>query len=310
MQQCPAQANGCQDPVLFSMLDKKAKIDLWAMMAREKDPDFSCITKADLLSNGFTPSIASLFADPSDPTPARAELSVPCITQKNHTTDELFLGKYQDTLFLWENGSKINWTARADGYLSKNDALYAARACYTAAEAWNKVLDGRVQFVYVDSFDDACFQLAYGGVHPGGVLAVAFTPDSHNNMLNDVIVYQGQLEGTYRDQIANTFAHELGHVLGLRHEHAQDKPTAPGTYWGGRAEDSKASGYESILFGSRNPYSIMGYYTAMKIQDTDVKDVRAAYDTLENGKVVYGPGLELGTKVTLDKKVYRVEPDN
>ena len=308
--QCPAQADGCQDPVLFSTLDKKAKINMWAMASRQSNPGMACFTEADLL-DGFTPNTAPLFADPVanpvDPTPTRTERSVRCATQAaNANADELFLGKYQDTLYIWENGSTINWTARADGYLSPDDALRAARACYTAAEAWNKVLDGRVQFVYVESLDIACFQVKYGGVHPHNVLAKGFTPDLYEIPVNNVIVYQGALEGKYKDQMENTIAHELGHVLGLRHEHSQDEPKG---FFDPKREDG-SQGLESIMFGSRNPFSIMAYYDAMKIQDTDVKDVRAAYDNLQNGSVVYGPGLELGKNVTLDKKVYRVKPDN
>ena len=147
------------------------------MMAQEGGSDLSCITKADLLSNGLTRSIASLFVDASNPTPTEAECTVRCMTLDNKTTDDLLAGKFQDTLLLRDNASStINWTASANGYRSQDDAIYAARACYTAADAWNKVLDGRLQFVYVESFDAACFQLTYGGVNPGGVLARAFTP--------------------------------------------------------------------------------------------------------------------------------------
>jgi hypothetical protein len=307
--QCPAT----QDAVLLSSLDKKAKRDLYAEMMRADNPGFSCFTESEILAN-FTPNTAALFADPpanGATPPVRTKRSVECVTQKNSSVDELFLGLNKGTLFLWEKGSKINWTARTDGYRSKEDALFSARACYTAAAAWNKALSGLVQFAYVDTFDDACFQLVYGGVDRRGVLASAFFPDEYGNVLNSVIVFQGQLEGPYKSEAVNTFAHELGHVLGLRHEHSQDTPTIPGLW--GEVEDKPASrrGAESVLFGSRNPYSIMAYYNAMKIQDSDVKDAREAYETLENDSVFKGEGLVgQGQKFTIEKTVYRVRPDN
>jgi len=255
-------------------------------MAQKGGSPLSCITKADLLSNGLTPSIASLVVDARDHTPTEAECTVCCVTPDNKTTDDLLAGKFQDTLLLRENassakGSTINWTASANGYRSQDDAMYAARACYTAADAWNKVLEGRLQFVYVDSFDAACFQLTYGGVHPEGVLARAFTPDSHKKTLNEVVIYQGALEGKYRDQIVDTFAHELGHGLGLGQEQSQDKQTtAHGTSYcaAGQVEDGRGSGSGSILFGTRNPYSIIrGYYNAMKVQDADCDESRLSF---------------------------------
>jgi len=308
--ECPADT--AQDAVQLTSLTKKARRDLYAEMMRADNPSFASLTKAELL-DGFKPDTSPLFASAvSDPKPAKVVRSARCVTQKSNSIDELFLGMDKGSLYLWEKGSKINWTARADGYKSKDDALFAARACYTAAEAWNKALDGLVTFVYVDSFDDACFQLKYGGVDTQGTLAEAFFPDEFANVLNSVIVYQAQLQGKYKNEATNTFAHELGHVLGLRHEHSQDKPTIPGIW--GDVEDGRYRNQvvESMLFGSRNPYSIMAYYDAMKIQDSDVKDAREAYETLENGSVAQGQGLggRGGKKVIIQKKVYRVKPDN
>ena len=108
----------------------------------------------------------------------------------------------------------------------------------------------------------------------------SFTPHSHKNTLNEVVIYQGALEGKYRDQIVDTFAHELGHILGLGQEQSQDKQTtAPETsHCAGQVEDSREFGADSILFGSRNPYSIIrGYYNAMKVQDADCDESRLSF---------------------------------
>jgi len=125
-----------------------------------------------------------------------------------------------------------------------------------------------------------------------------------------------------------TFAHELGHVLGLRHEHSQEPNKG-----GKNAEDGtqvdkfgkELGTTESILFGIRNPWSVMAYYDQCTIQPSDVKTLNEAYDTLKDGEMVAGTAL-VGTfvwpegadkpvndqrrKVEVEKKIYRVAPDN
>jgi len=296
----------------ISTLDSKAKKDLYATIMRESNPAFGAFTKAEIVKD-FVPDVNVLFQDANGLVAANKARSRRCVTQKGSSVDELFLGEGIGSLYLWRTGSKINWIARKDGYKSVDDALFAARACYTAAEAWNRALAGRAEFVYVDSFDDACFQLEYSpdGYDPSGYIsfAEAFFPTQYSKPLNKVTIFQPQLDPDWRDQAAFTFAHELGHVLGLRHEHSQEDVQQ------GKEEDA-TYGMQSILFGSRNHNSIMAYYDYAKIQESDIQDIRAAYDQLENGKIVKGEGVvgprgqRARRKIIVEKKVYRVAPDN
>jgi len=323
-------------PILLSALDTKGKRDLYLELMRETNPAQAYFTKNEII-NGFTPDIDALFVIKGKPsatmtngagtTAAAPAARHSCHTQKTSANgvDELFLGNDKGTLYLWKTGSKINWIARKDGYPSTDDALFAARTCYTAAAAWNKALEGRAEFVYVDYPSDACFELTFEADPPAeGALASAFFPDQYKTVLNQVFIYPLSLDRRVRSEAPYTFAHELGHVLGLRHEHSQ------GSVQDGKTEDgtTKDGGQwvttESILFGIRNPWSVMAYYDHSTIQPSDVKTLNLAYDTLKDGEMVSGTAL-VGTydwrkpegdksdkrkKVTVEKKIYRVAPDN
>jgi hypothetical protein len=301
----------------LSTMDSKSKRDLYATILRESNPDLDAFTKDEILK-GFTPDVDRLFEKGNGLAAGAKAHTRHCVTQKGSSIDELFLGMGIGSLYLWKTGSKINWIARKDGYKSPEDALFSARECYTAAEAWNRALAGRVEFVYVDRFDDACFQLKY---NPGGVsyrdgfryitFASAFFPQQYDKLLNTVTIFQPQLDPDWRAQTAYTFSHELGHVLGLRHEHSQEDVQRG-------AEEDVTEGIQSMLFGSRNINSVMAYYDFPKIQETDIKDLCDAYDQLQHGTTVKGLGVvpgpgdrELpGRNVEVAKKVYRVAPDN
>jgi len=336
-------------PILLSALDSKQKRDLYLELMREiVNPAQAYLTKNEVTKDPITESdIDALFvikgrkrnaAMSKTATDATAAPAAPaarrhsCHTQHTSTTggvNELFLGNDQGTLFLWETGSKINWIARKDGYPGgTDDAIFAARACYTAAAAWNKALKGRAEFVYVDDPADACFELVYHELDPEnpGIYASAFFPDDYMNVLNQVYIYPYSFEE--RVEAPYTFAHELGHVLGLRHEHSQEPNQQAEFAEDGTQVDTfgnELGTTESILFGIRNPWSVMAYYDQCTIQPSDVKTLNKAYDTLKDGEMVAGTAL-VGTfvwdeeagkpvndkrrKVTVEKKIYRVAPDN
>jgi len=308
----PPAVNGAE-PVDISTLDKKAKRDLYAEMMRQDNPDFGAISKDELLApepcepaNGDSNGTCAAEEAPS--TGEKRKYS--CITQKGSSREQIYLGQFQGRMCLWESGSKLNWIARQDGYPTKEEALFAARALQQACDAWNKALGGRIEFVYTDVFDDACFQLRYGD-DMGGVLARAFFPDDYKETLNDLYVYERAFQPDQKGFMANTFAHELGHVLGLRHEHAQGAVEGSWVQGppedGGEGDDGSGRVLESVLFGNKNPKSVMAYYQGMWIQQSDADALNAALDTLTDGKEIKGEGVK---NTIVSKKVKRVKPDN
>ncbi len=268
----------------------KKQRDLFLEMKRKENPDYDFITLQELRS------AINTLPKPKPLKPTRFAYN--CATQRNESLDELYLGTLIGNITLWESGSTINWIARSDGYPEDGQAIEVAVRLAQATEEWNKVMDGRVRFQYVTNFDDACFKLEYGGFK-GPVLAEAFKPYDYTKVLNTVYVYQLLFDPKYRVHMLGTMLHELGHVLGLRHEFAHHVVHG----WG--PEDVEGI-FESILYGSNNPQSVMAYYMGQTIQDSDKEDIRRAYDELMDGTVISGQGkFKLVTKT-----IERVEPNN
>ena len=297
-------ANGTEEKVHIATLDSKARKDLYAEMMRQDNPEFGAIPKDEVTASASAEADGTCCAEEDPATGEKRKYS--CVTQKGNSREQIYLGQFQGRLCLWESGSKLNWTARMDGYPSRADAMYAAQQMFKACNAWNKALGGRIEFVYTDVFDDACFQLRYGD-DMGGVLARAFFPDDYKETLNDLYVYERAFQPDQKNMMVNTFAHELGHVLGLRHEHAQG--AVEGTWGvaedGGEGDDGRV--LESVLFGTKNPKSVMAYYQGMWIQDSDAKALNEALDKLTDGKEIKGEGVK---NTIVSKKVRRVKPDN
>lgn len=272
---------------------KDPRKDVYLEMMRAENPNFSSLESIQVLSGSVELNAGLLH------NPGKNHNTYKCITQRRGTIHELYLGINLGNLTLWKSKSVIKWVARADGYLTPEDAIFAARGVQQAAQAWNKHLGGRVTFEYTPIFDDACFQVLYGG-DDDGVLASAFFPDDYKRVLNELYVFKRQFDVDQRSLIANTMAHELGHVIGLRHEHSQEK-MANGF---GPEDDGKQ--IESILYGPPNPLSVMAYYRGQQIQPSDVEYASLAYDSLKDGMEIRGTGRFK----EVVKKVKRVDPNN
>ena len=67
--------------------------------------------------------------------------------------------------------------------------------------------------------------------------------------------------------LKNIFLHELGHVIGLRHEFALSEE-----------EESWAA----VRFGTPNPISVMSYTFPPNIQQSDIDDTRRFYNFAGN----------------------------
>ncbi|KAE8165191.1 hypothetical protein BDV40DRAFT_297782 [Aspergillus tamarii] len=191
-----------------------------------------------------------------------------CTTEKkralNFSPDERGLsslrvgaGDYSDR---WAYGSTINFAAFADKYPKTGYAELAARELNNAAEEWNAVKLG-VKFKWVTNLEEAAFVLAYGGDN-GDTLAEAFFPNGKD--INTLNVYRKAFEEENIQHLKNIFLHELGHVLGLRHEFAAERE----------------AGVRSSQIGTANPESVMSYSFPPKIQESDKEYGRQFYSLL------------------------------
>jgi len=96
-----------------------------------------------------------------------------------------------------------------------------------------------------------------------GTYAEAFFPNTHKK--NSLKVFALSLTEKYIYKLKNVFAHELGHVMGLRHEFALTE------------------GSPALLVGDKNPNSVMNYNDVPTIQESDKHWLKYLYD--ENKKI-------------------------
>ncbi|KAF7679589.1 catalytic domain-containingprotein [Alternaria burnsii] len=202
------------------------------------------------------------------PTLSTSDLAIgegkyPCVTQAQSsdtpTTSDptsIILGLY-GTIPRWRKNTTVNFAVYAGGWPSNNHAIFAAYRLNQAATTWNSLNLG-VTFKWVGVLEDACFVLGYGG-NGGDTLARAFFPNSKD--LNNMYVYLKAFQSGYVNYLYNVFLHELGHVLGLRHEFAPEREGAG----------------PLVVWGIRNPLSVMSYTFPPQLQPSDRIDTKSFY---------------------------------
>jgi hypothetical protein len=169
------------------------------------------------------------------------------------------IGGEQKRFSRWKPGSTVTFTVIKTSFPSRKWASFAKRALVEAAEDWN-ARDVGIQFQLVRQSERAVFALKYYRA-PSDYLADAFAPDSKNRTL---YIFNTPFQREYWPHLTNIFRHELGHVLGLRHEDAATRePEIP-----------------SVELTPANNLSIMNFYSDLQhfgecsIQESDVMAIR------------------------------------
>eukprot|EP01111_Echinosteliopsis_oligospora_P000588 TRINITY_DN10647_c0_g1_i1.p1 TRINITY_DN10647_c0_g1~~TRINITY_DN10647_c0_g1_i1.p1 ORF type:complete len:312 (-),score=73.36 TRINITY_DN10647_c0_g1_i1:55-939(-) len=184
-----------------------------------------------------------------------------CITQKEvkNNPAAILIGEGTE-IPRWKKGTVIRFTTLIKmGFDSKEDAEYATKHLITAASEWNKLNLG-VRFEYVDDPSTANFVLVHGG-DQGSTLAMAYFPNPRS--LNYVYVYTAAYKAPgWKPNMWKVFCHELGHVLGLRHEFALERE----------------KGMPAVRLGAVDPLSVMTYRAdPPTITENDIKYTQLFY---------------------------------
>lgn len=165
----------------------------------------------------------------------------------------------------------LKFFVRADTFSSVDDANHAAQAFQQAADEWNSLSLG-IRISKSATKGNANFDLVYAvnnGPSEAGRYAEAFFPHQADA---DVIVTEFALSAKEKNILKNVFLHEIGHILGLRHEFAIAK-----------------EGMGAVQFMQRNPKSVMSYSPIPTLQQSDKDGVREFYRLGNGVKVVGSP---------------------
>lgn len=182
-------------------------------------------------------------------------------TPDNRGRESLVVDNSQGFIPLWEPGVTLRWRFRERSMIVFANPKAAKREIETylaeALVAWGDAAP--VGFIKQDEgWDFEVVMNASDDCRGGGcVLAAAFFPGGGQEQF---LLYP-QLFEQSREEIVETFAHELGHVFGLRHFFAQVSETR----------------WPSEIFGEHAKFSIMNYGELSKLTEIDKEDLRRLY---------------------------------
>ncbi|KAF2228435.1 hypothetical protein EV356DRAFT_457842, partial [Viridothelium virens] len=163
----------------------------------------------------------------------------------------------------WKRGSVLTFKVESDDFPFEPYRNFATAALKEAAKRWNE-LDLGVTFKFVTT-EPAVFKLVYrtNEAAKQDHLASAFFPDDAPKK-HKLKIYGRAFESDQIKGMINVFCHELGHILGLRHDFTSDN--------------------DSVKLGDDSGLSIMGYHddwSQVSIYENDAMWVKLFYNGSE-----------------------------
>lgn len=171
------------------------------------------------------------------------------------------------TISLWANNSCLRWRVVTTSFARNEDADVVKKAMDAATEMWNKISPGNVKFAHADVPGTESFLVTYGP--PAGKRDVlGFFPSNYVKGYSRIVVHNEALAEGSRGNLTNAILHQLGHVLGFRHDFILE------------SERRKRAGNNTK--GS-NPLSVMSLKRPSSISANDIVDTRMIYQKFSGG---------------------------
>jgi hypothetical protein len=188
-----------------------------------------------------------------------------CVTQGVDDDSPLWakIG-FHDHVPRWRRGLVLTYVICAETFPTPDDAVFATNQLTEAIAMWGGV---GVTFKQVSRNAPAIFRVVYRDLPNSGqrdVLASAFLPNNGHHDSRTLFIYALAFAKAYINHQVNLLAHEIGHILGFRHEFSSNERTCWSTTW------MKPS-----------PNSVMNYYSdpsMWRVQQQDLDELRAFYD--------------------------------
>jgi hypothetical protein len=160
----------------------------------------------------------------------------------------------------------LTYVICTETFPNPDDAVFNTNQLTKAISMWGSI---GVTFKQVKRDSAANFRVVYRNLPVSGetnVLASAFLPNNGSPEDRTLHIYRLAFTEKHVNNQANFLAHEVGHILGFRHEFSMEKE---GTYW-------------STTWKNRSPNSVMEYYSdssLWRVQQQDLEELKSFYDS-------------------------------
>ena len=130
----------------------------------------------------------------------------------------------------WKPGTLLTWTLDRASFPDPDTAEAAHTLCTQAAQDWNDAAEGVIAFKEVSPGEPPVFSFSFQGFGDASLYALAFLP---HDPVSQRVVRMGPMifsPEPYFDPVG-VLRHELGHVLGFRHEHIRPEGPEQAEAW-------------------------------------------------------------------------------